>query len=486
MELIVDDSNSVRITWEQIEKRIDGFILINNNYPNSSSFIIAKDQNIFTDNSTFMIQNCGFNFDYSLKAFAGNNESSPTRYYNCVNPFIKTKGVSNVSWTSASIEGDVLSLFPLVVKGFCWSTRTNPTIHDSKVNSGNGTGVFTSSITGLTLNTTYYVRAFATNSAGTAYGNQISFTTTPSINLPSLLTTVASYINQTSAQTGGNITNNGGSTVSARGVCYSTSQNPTTANSVVNSGNGTGVFTSSITALTPNTTYYVRAFATSSAGTAYGNQISFTTTPSINLPSLLTTVASYINQTSAQTGGNITNNGGSTVSARGVCYSTSQNPTTANSVVNSGNGTGVFTSSITALTPNTTYYVRAFATSSAGTAYGNQISFTTSPLPSNTCTISASTTGTNFTMQTTSQSYFRQGASYTITMYSSRYSFGQAATSALYDGNVYVYSFGNSLLFTSNTRTFTLPNSIPSSNCYNIRITKGSDLYVSPAFIIVP
>ena len=96
MELIVDDSNSVRITWEQIEKRIDGFILINNNYPNSSSFIIAKDQNIFTDNSTFMIQNCGFNFDYSLKAFAGNNESSPTRYYNCVNPFIKTKGVSNV------------------------------------------------------------------------------------------------------------------------------------------------------------------------------------------------------------------------------------------------------------------------------------------------------------------------------------------------------------------------------------------------------
>jgi hypothetical protein len=123
---------------------------------------------------------------------------------------------------------------------------------------------------------------------------------------------------------------------------------------------------------------------------------------------------------------------------------------------------------------------------SIGTAYGNQIDFSTSRLPNNICNITAKTTGSNFMMQTSSQSYFTQGDSFTITMYSSVYSFGQANSVKLYDGDVFVYSFGNWLVFSNNLKKLTLPSSIPVSNCYNIRIEKGTDLYVSPNFTILP
>jgi hypothetical protein len=95
---------------------------------------------------------------------------------------------------------------------------------------------------------------------------------------------------------------------------------------------------------------------------------------------LTTTAASAITGVAATSGGNITNDGGGSVTARGVCWSTSPNPTIANSKTTDGTGTGSFSSSITGLTGNITYYVRAYATNSSGTAYGNQISFTTPAL----------------------------------------------------------------------------------------------------------
>jgi len=102
--------------------------------------------------------------------------------------------------------------------------------------------------------------------------------TDPAGTLATLTTTTASSITCTSAISGGNITNDGGSAITARGICYSTTADPTTANTVVNSGSGTGSFTGNITGLVAGTTYHVRAFATNAAGTAYGNDISFTTT----------------------------------------------------------------------------------------------------------------------------------------------------------------------------------------------------------------
>jgi hypothetical protein len=240
-------------------------------------------------------------------------------------------------------------------------------------------GVFASLLSGLTANTTYYVRAYATNTLGTAYGNEVTFTTTNApLTIPVLTTTAVTNVYNTSASSGGTITNDGGTAVTARGVCWSTSPTPTTANSKTTDGTGIGTFTSAVSALTPSTTYYIRAYATNSVGTAYGDELTFTTTNvATTVPTLTTTAISSVTETSASSGGNISADGGSPVTARGVCWSTTTNPTTANSKTNNGTGIGSFTSNITSLTGNTTYYVRAYATNSAGTAYGNQLSFTT-------------------------------------------------------------------------------------------------------------
>jgi uncharacterized protein (TIGR02145 family) len=108
--------------------------------------------------------------------------------------------------------------------------------------------------------------------------DSITYTIPNPGNLATLTTTAASSITDISAVSGGNITNDGGTLITQRGVCYSTSPSPTTANTSIISGSGTGSFISNLTGLTATTTYYVRAYATNSAGTAYGNEVSFTTT----------------------------------------------------------------------------------------------------------------------------------------------------------------------------------------------------------------
>ncbi len=142
---------------------------------------------------------------------------------------------------------------------------------------------------GLTSNSTYTYRVYAYNSAGNSlqYSNEVTITTNRSASLSSLTTTAVSSISTTSAMSGGNITSDGGSNITARGVCWSTSANPTIALSTKTvDGTGTGIFTSSMTGLTPNTTYHVRAYATNSVGTAYGSDIEFTTINVTNLPSV--------------------------------------------------------------------------------------------------------------------------------------------------------------------------------------------------------
>jgi hypothetical protein len=140
-------------------------------------------------------------------------------------------------------------------------------------------------MTGLTVNTTYYVRAYAINSMGIAYGNQQTFTTLGT--LPTVVTNAVTSIAQTSATGSGNVTASGGSTITERGVCWSTSVNPTTANSRLAIGSGLGSFIGSMTSLSPNTTYYVRAYAINPIGTAYGNQINFSTECFLGIPALL-------------------------------------------------------------------------------------------------------------------------------------------------------------------------------------------------------
>ncbi len=143
--------------------------------------------------------------------------------------------------------------------------------------------------TGLTPSTTYIYRVYSYNAVGSslAYSNQITITTSSIINLPTLTTTSLSLVTGSTAVSGGNITSAGISSIIARGVCWSTVSNPTIALSTKTiDGTGIGLFTSNIIGLLANTTYYVRAYATTSVGTAYGNNIPFTTENStaLNVP----------------------------------------------------------------------------------------------------------------------------------------------------------------------------------------------------------
>ncbi len=186
-------------------------------------------------------------------------------------------------------------------------------------------------------------------------------------------------ISSTSATAATSISNDGGATITAKGVVWSTSVNPTIAlTTKTNNGTGTSAYTASITTLVASTLYYVRAYATNANGTVYGTQQSFTTLGAV--PTLTTTTVSGISINTANTGGNITADGGTTITSRGLCWSTSSNPTINDNKLINGNGFGSFTINLTGLQGGTTYYIRAYATNAAGTGYGNQISFNTSTL----------------------------------------------------------------------------------------------------------
>jgi uncharacterized protein (TIGR02145 family) len=209
----------------------------------------------------------------------------------------------------------------------------------------------------------------------------------PKTHLPVVKTNNVTDITQTTATTGGNVTDDGGYDIDYRGVCYGTSQNPTVASRVTHDGTGTGPFISSLTGLTPGTTYYVRAYAMNRLGTGYGNEVSFSSGPMV-LPTLTTTDISSVTSSTAVSGGSIISSGGGQITAKGVCWSTSQNPViTADSKTSNGTGTASFTSNLTLLTPNTTYYVRAYASNTIGTGYGNEVSFKTRQCPSATTDI---------------------------------------------------------------------------------------------------
>ena len=192
---------------------------------------------------------------------------------------------------------------------------------------------------------------------------------------PNISTTSISGLTDSTVSSGGFIGEDGGATITARGVCWETVANPSINKFKTSNGTGIGTFVSSVTGLISNTTYYIRAFATNSAGTAYGADIKFTTTSAV--PIVKTINISTIASIFAYSGGTIISEGLDTVIKRGACWSTDRLPTLLNYKSADGTRAGSFTSSLTGLTANTTYYVRAYATNRIGTGYGNQLSFKT-------------------------------------------------------------------------------------------------------------
>ena len=194
--------------------------------------------------------------------------------------------------------------------------------------------------------------------------------------LPQLTTTSPSSITTTSVSIGGNITNDGGLNIISRGICYSTSVNPTISNSTVTSGSGNGNFTCNVTNLQYNTNYYVRAFATNANGTAYGNQQVFTTL-NTSLAQIVLDTVKLINRNNYNIFivglFHLNSDGGSSITTSGLCYDTIPNPTLSNNFTNYGVYQNNTNDTIFNFIFGKTYYVRAYATNLAGTSYSNTL-----------------------------------------------------------------------------------------------------------------
>ena len=163
--------------------------------------------------------------------------------------------------------------------GHCWSTNKNPSVDNNKTSFGklNKPVTFKSEIENLSDNTTYYIRPYVTCLYETIYGDEQSIKTLKT-GKPHVTTTDITNITATTAFCDGT-NDDGGYTITQRGFCWNTTSNPTLENNLgyTTNGNGTGDFTSQITELTENTTYYISAYATNEKGTSYGQTESFKT-----------------------------------------------------------------------------------------------------------------------------------------------------------------------------------------------------------------
>ena len=430
-------------------------------------------------------------YTYTLVAIAGDNQSNPvqTQITPVLLSSLTTKDISGLRITTAIGGGDITNDggAPITARGVCWSTSANPTVNNNKTNDGSGIGTFTSTITGLAANTTYYLRAYSTNSAGTSYGNEIMFKTffgeVSDADGNVYLTVkigeqvwMAENLKTTKYNDGTSIPNvtdgNTWKSLTAGAYCwfdndsinyknkygglfnwYSINsgklapvgwrvatnddwkkleiqlgmslleanvlggwrgtdqgkQMKTTNGWFSNSGTNTsgfsavpggfrhvdgrylnfGTFGYWWTATESSTLYAIyRHLNHANHNVANyednkGNGFSVRCIlgdpilPNITTPTVTTSSVSDFTSDSAVLGGNVTNDGNAAVTERGVVYGTTQNPTTANTKIAIGSGTGSFNSTVSGLTSNTTYYVRAYANNSMGTSYGTQVNFVT-------------------------------------------------------------------------------------------------------------
>ena len=230
----------------------------------------------------------------------------------------------------------------------------------------------------LESNTAYYLKVNVRNKVGESQSEFIHFYTLNTGGIPSVSTLGSNSIASNSATLLGKLNNIGNSQVLSKGFCYSLSNNPTTSNSVISvPGVSIGNFSAEVSGLLPNTTYFFRSFATNSNGVAYGDVLQFQTTS--GLPSVSTLGSNSITSNAATLLGKLNNIGNGQVLSKGFCYSLSNNPSTSNTVISvPGSSVGNFSSEVSGLLPNTTYFFRAFATNSYGVAYGEVLQFQTS------------------------------------------------------------------------------------------------------------
>ena len=321
-------------------------------------------------------------------------------------PTITTNTTTAITQTTALASVNIANTSNVNITeiGFCCSKINNiPTIVDSIItlpNTGNLTGNYTTNVTNLSTNSLYYIRGYIKYNNAIYYGNVQNFTTLAI--LPQVSTNGVTNIANTSATANINISNPNGLSITAAGVAYSSSNStPTTANGYVahnSTGNLAGNYTLTLSSLTANTTYYVRAYINFNGTIYYGVVQTFTTLP--NPPTITTNAVTSITNTSATGNINISNPNGLSIAAVGIVYSNINNiPTISDNFITHssvGNLAGNYTINLSSLTANTTYYIRAYINYKGTIYYGALQTFTTLPNPP-TITTNAVTSITNTT-----------------------------------------------------------------------------------------
>jgi hypothetical protein len=200
------------------------------------------------------------------------------------------------------------------------------------------------------------------------YGYQSALT-------PTVTTDSIGTVTSSGFTVAGNVSSDGGATVTERGVVYSPSNGtPTTGDSKQTTTGTTGAMSVAVTGLSPGTLYYVRAYAINSQGTSYGAVLTQST--DAVAPTVTTDSVASISSSQATGSGTVTADGGATVSERGIVWGTSSNPTTAGNKIASGSGLSAFNGVMTSLSAVTLYHYRAYAINSVGTSYGTDKTFT--------------------------------------------------------------------------------------------------------------
>lgn len=358
------------------------------NICNAYADFISQDINIINNVTAFLTQDAQHKFILKLYDSENYSNGGVIRLPSvATNPLYISGSTHSVNYGEVLEEGGS----NITARGICYSLSHNPDITSSFVTStvfGTGVGTFTCNLTGLYPDSTYYYRAFATNTEGTGYGDEyVMLTGPPNYSAPFVTTNGATSAAHTiSAQ--GTVLDNGWTPITLRGFAYDSGiiTPDIISNNVVVVTPETGIigdFSATMTGLTESTTYSYVAFAINVCGTTYGDVLTQDTLP--NQPPVIQT-NSYENLTysSFKVHGNLISDDGEAVTEMGFCWNTNYavQPTKAdNYQTHTPIAFGDYSETISGLNSNQTYYIRAYCINPNFTAYGDRIVITTAPPP---------------------------------------------------------------------------------------------------------